>query len=350
MIKRVFFLMSIMVALSLALIGCGSTNNEANEEVSSDSGEEANTESAVDAEFKIEIGHIAPDDHSYTKGLEAFIEEVEARTDGRVTFEMYGNGQLGGERELIEQVQLGSLDMTMVTAGPLGNFVPELSVLEMPFLFEDLNHVDRVLDGEVGEELMAAIDAQGFKTLGIWENGMRHLTNDSHPIYSPDDVQGLKMRTVENEIYVDSYRAIGADPTPVAFPEVYTSLQQGVVDGMDASYGVFHTTNLYEVQGHFTEAGFYYAAAPVIMNQAAFESLPEDIQEVFVEVGRELSQVQRDINREMEAEQKELMLEHGIEIVEESEVDIEAFREVSEEVYEKYESRFGDLIERIRAA
>ncbi len=344
--KRLLFLISIMVAFSLFLVACGGGESE---ETSSEGQEETSQDATTESEFLIEIGHIAPDEHSYTKGLEAFIEEVEERTDGRVTFEMYGNGQLGGERELIEQVQLGSLDMTMVTAGPLGNFVPELSVLEMPFLFEDLDHVDRVLDGDVGEDLMAAIDEQGFKTLGLWENGMRHLTNNSHPIYSPNDVEGLKMRTVENEIYIDSYQAIGADPTPVAFPEVYTSLQQGVVDGLDASYGVFYTTNLYEVQGHFSEAGYYYAAAPVIMNQGTFESLPEDIQEVFVEVARELTQTQRDINREMEAEQKEAMLEYGVEIVEEADVDIEAFRKASEEVYEKYEDRFGDLVERIRS-
>src|SRR5690606_29233979 len=133
---------------------------------------------------------------------------VEKETGGKVKFEIYGNGQLGGEREIIEQVQLGSLDMTVVTAGPVGNFVEEFSVLEMPFLFRDLDHVYKTLDGELGQSLMAELEKAGFKALGIWENGMRHLTNDQKPIRSPEDLKGMKMRTVENDVYVETYKAL----------------------------------------------------------------------------------------------------------------------------------------------
>src|SRR5699024_3401662 len=329
----------VLIALSIILAACGNDSEKTEGKASGGDGDS----------IVIKVGHIAPEEHSYTKGLEEFAKRVEEKTDGQVTFDMHGNGQLGGEREVVEQVQLGTLDMTMVTAGPLTNFVPEFAVLEMPFLFRDIDHVYATLDGEVGDELMEKIDEQGFKTLGLWENGFRHLTNDKKPITSPKDTKGMKIRTIENDLYIDTYKAIGADPTPIAFPETYTSLQQGVVDGMDASYGVFHSTKLYEVQGHLSEVDMHYAAAPVIINQGVFEGYPEDVQKVLMETGKEMTDVQRETNQEMEQEQKEELKEQGVEIVEKSDVDMEAFEKTLQPVYDKYESEFGDLVERIKA-
>lgn len=329
--KRLCATVSIVFLFSFLMAGCGGQSG------------------AGDGTIVLKVGHIAPEEHSYAKGFNQFAEAVEKETGGKVKFEIYGNGQLGGEREIIEQVQLGSLDMTVVTAGPVGNFVEEFSVLEMPFLFRDLDHVYKTLDGELGQSLMAELEKAGFKALGIWENGMRHLTNDQKPIRSPEDLKGMKMRTVENDVYVETYKALGADPTPIAFPEVYTSLQQKVVDGLDSSYGVFHSTKLYEVQKHLSEVGIYYAAAPLLMNKDKFESLPEDVQQVLVEKGREFAKVQRQINQEMEKEQKEDFIRKGGKVVEAEDLDLEAFRKAVQPVYEKYGNRFGDMIERIEA-
>lgn len=322
-------------SLFLILAGCSESNV-------SNGDSDGKNESVV-----IKVGHIAPDSHSYTKGLEEFAKAVEEETDGRVKFEIYGNGQLGGEVEVVEQVQLGVLDMTLVTSGPVGNFVEEYNVLEMPFLFRDLDHVYKTLDGEIGKEIIEKLDAAGFKTLGLWENGFRHLASDK-PIKSPDDMKGLKMRTVENPIYVETYSALGADPTPIAFPELYTSLQQGVVNGSDLSYGVMHSTKMYEVQDYFSEVGIYYASAPLLMNKDKFQSLPEDVQKVLIEKGKEFTKRQREINQEMEKEQKEDLIANGVTIIEKSEVDIEAFQKAVEKVYKDHSSRFGDLVERIQ--
>ncbi|MFD1020189.1 TRAP transporter substrate-binding protein DctP [Thalassobacillus hwangdonensis] len=331
---------SILFVISILLIGiiagCSSEN-------------EGNASNGENESVTIKVGHIAPDEHSYTKGLKQFADAVEKETDGQVTFEIFGGGQLGGEREVVEQVQLGTLDMTLVTAGPLGNFVDKFSVLEMPFLFRDIDHVYKTLDGEIGEELTGLIDEQGFKTLGLWENGFRHLTTKEQVIKSPADTEGLKLRTVENDIYVNTYQSIGADATPIAFPEVYTSLQQGVVDGMDVSYGVMHSTKMYEVQDHLSEVGIYYAAAPLIMNQAKFDSLPEDVKKVLIEKGKEFTEVQRKINQDMEADQKKDLKDKGIKIVEKEDIDIEAFEKAVQPVYKENADRFGDLVERIRA-
>jgi len=327
----------------IALTACGS-QTEQNVSQGSDAASSGQTESVV-----IRVAHIAPEEHAYTKGLEQFAKAVEEETGGRLKFEIHGGGELGGEREVLEQVQLGTLDMTLVTAGVVGNFAEKFSVLEMPFLFRDLDHVYKTLDGEVGQELAQILDDAGFKTLGIWENGFRHLTNNKKPIYSPADTQGMKFRTVENNLYVATYRAIGADPTPIAFPETYTSLQQGVVDGMDQSYGVMESTKMYEVQNHLSEVGIYYAAAPLLMNKEKFESLPEDLQKVLAEKGKEFAPIQRKINQDMEIKQKESMVAKGLQVVEKKDIDMEAFKQAVQVVYDELGPSFDGLVEKIQA-
>ncbi|WP_096200688.1 TRAP transporter substrate-binding protein DctP [Bacillus sp. FJAT-45350] len=346
MVFRKNSIFSSFFALALVVLLLSACNTSTESDVT-----EGDGSSSSDSEetFVFKLGHIAPDEHSYTKGIEAFAEAVGEATDGRVEFEIYGNGQLGGERDVVEQVQLGSLDMTIVTAGPVGNFVDKFSVLEMPFLFRDIDHVYNTLDGEVGVELTELLDGAGFKTLGIWENGFRHLTNNKLPIVTPEDMNGLKMRTVENDIYVSTYQSLGTDPTPIAFPELYTSFSQGLVDGTDLSYGVKHSTKMYEVQNHLSEVGIYYAAAPVLMNIDLFESLPADIQQILVEKGEECKTIQRQMNQDMEEKQKADLKELGVDIVESSEIDIDKFQVAVEKVYEQQGARFGDLIERIRA-
>lgn len=334
----------------LALTACGSqeaTPSSTEEPAQNDSttAPEAESKEAI----TIKVGHISPPEHSFAIGFEQFAKAVETETGGQVQFEVFGGGQLGGERDLSEQVQLGTLDMTLVTTGPVANFVPMLGVIDMPFLFDNLDHAYATLDGEVGNDLLAEMTSAGLTGFAFWENGMRHLTNNQKEIRTPDDIKGLKMRTLENDIFVDTYTTLGADPTPIAFPEVYTSFQQGVVDGSDFSVGVFESTKQYEVQSHFSETSIYYAAAVLMMNTEKFNSLPADIQEVFVRLGKEYATIQRQITQDMEAKQLADIKEHGVQVIEASEIDIEAFKEIVQPVYEKNSERFGDYIERIKA-
>lgn len=328
----------------LTITGCGSKDTTTSQADPAPS--EADSEQET---ITIKVGHISPPEHSFAIGFDQFAKAVEEETNGLVQFEIYGNGQLGGERDLTEQVQLGTLDMTLVTSGPVANFAPMLGVLDMPFLFDDLDHVYSTLDGEVGNDLLAELSAAGFKGFAFWENGMRHFSNNKKEIRTPDDIKGLKMRTLENDIFVETYKALGADPTPIAFPEVYTSFQQGVVDGSDFSVGVFESTKQYEVQSHFSQAGIYYAAAVLMMNGEKFESLPSDIQEVFVRLGKEYASTQRQITQEMESEQIQTMKDNGVQVLDASELDLVAFKAAVEPVYTKYEDRFGNYIERIQS-
>lgn len=325
------------------LTACGGTEQASTKEAKAD----APTEENKDV-IKIKVGHISPDGQAYAIGFEEYAKAVEEATNGQVEFEIFGNGSLGGERELLEAIQLGTLDMSLITTGVVTNFVPEVSVIEFPFLFRDLDHAYKTLDGEIGQELLDKMSEAGFKGIAFWENGQRHLANSQHPIKTPDDLNGLKMRTIESELLLDTYSALGTNATPMAFPEVYSGLQQGVIDGSDFSTGVYWSTNVYEQSKYFSEVGLYYASATLVINEELLNSMPEDVQKVILDLGKEYAQKQRQISQDLEAEQKQNLLDNGVEIINEEDLDIEAFREKVQPVYEKHAERYGSYIERIQ--
>src|SRR5437762_2954946 len=153
----------------------------------------------------------------YGVAIDTFAREVEKRTNGRYKVQNFYAGALGAERESIEGVQLGTLDLTMTSTGPVPNFVPDVAILDIPFLFRDYAHARAVLDGPIGQDLLKKFDAKGIKALAWGENGFRHMTNNKHPVNTPDDLKGLKMRTMENPIHIEAYRQFGILPTPMAF-------------------------------------------------------------------------------------------------------------------------------------
>lgn len=340
--KYKLFLMIATVVSLLMLTACG---GGATEEANSQAENENEGEGDV---ITIKVGHISPDGQAYAIGFEEYAKAVEEATDGKVKFKIFGNGSLGGERELLEGVQLGTLDMSLITTGVVTNFVPEVSVIEFPFLFRDLDHAYKTLDGEIGQELLDKMSESNIKGIAFWENGQRHLANSQHPVKSPEDLKGLKMRTIESELLLDTYSALGTDATPMAFPEVYSGLQQGVIDGSDFSTGVYYTTKVYEQSKYFSEVGLYYASAALVMNQKFYESLPEDIQKVIVDLGKEYAKRERQINQDLMADYEKNLLDAGVEIIPEEEIDMEAFRKAVQSVYEKHAERYGDYIERIQ--
>ena len=158
--------------------------------------------------------------------IDTFAKEVAKRTNGRYKVETFYNGSLGGERESIEAVQLGTQELAFSSTGPVPNFVPETKILDVPFLFRDKAHARAVLDGPIGQEMLVKFDAKGFKALGWGENGFRHMTNSKRDVKAPEDLKGLKMRTMENPVHIAAYKGFGIITTPMAFPEVFTALQQ----------------------------------------------------------------------------------------------------------------------------
>jgi TRAP-type transport system periplasmic protein len=225
--------------------------------------------------------------------IDTFAKEVEQRTGGRYKIQTFYNGALGGERESIEAVQLGTQELAFSSSGPVPNFVPETKILDVPFLFRDKAHARAVLDGPIGNELLAKFDSKGFKALAWAENGFRHMTNSKRAINSPDDTKGLKMRTMENPVHIQAYKALGIITTPMAFPEVFTALQQGTVDGQENPLPVITSAKFDQVQKHLSLTGHVYSPCILVMNKAAYDKLSADDKTAFVQAAQAATKANR---------------------------------------------------------
>ncbi|PHY05611.1 MAG: C4-dicarboxylate ABC transporter substrate-binding protein [Alcaligenaceae bacterium] len=219
-------------------------------------------------------------------GVDVLSQEVEKGTNGRIIIKNFFSGSLGGERESIESVQLGTQELTGTSTGPIPNFVPAVKILDIPFLFRDKAHARAVLDGPIGQALLKEFDSKGFKALTWSENGVRHMTNNKRPINLPDDLKGLKMRTMENPVHVAAYKGFGIITTPMAFPEVFTALQQGVVDGQENPLSVIMAAKFEQVQKYMTLTAHVYSPALLLMNKASFDKLSPADQKVFLDAAK----------------------------------------------------------------
>lgn len=215
-------------------------------------------------------------------GIDTFAKEVEQRTAGRYKVETFYAGSLGGERESIESVQLGTQALTLTSSGPVPNFVPDARILDIPFLFRDKAHARAVLDGPIGQDIGKKFESKGFKLLAWMDNGVRHMTNSKRDVNSPDDLKGLKMRTMENPVHVAAYKALGIVTTPMAFPEVFTALQQGTVDGQENPLSVIMAAKFDQVQKHVTLTGHVFSPALILMNKGMYDKLSADDQKSFL--------------------------------------------------------------------
>lgn len=219
-------------------------------------------------------------------GIDTFAKEVEKGTAGRYKIQTFYSASLGSERESIESVQLGTQALTFSSTGPVPNFVPEAKILDIPFLFRDKAHARAVLDGPIGQEMLAKFESKGFKALAWGENGMRNMTNNKRAINVPEDLKGLKIRTMENPVHVAAYKGLGIVTTPMAMQEVFTALQQGTVDGQENPLSVIMAAKLDQVQKHVSLTGHVYSPAIFLMNKAAFEKLNPADQKVFLEAAK----------------------------------------------------------------
>jgi tripartite ATP-independent transporter DctP family solute receptor len=226
-------------------------------------------------------------------GIDTFAREVEKRTNGRYKVQTFYSGSLGGERESIEAVQLGTQELTLTSTGPVPNFVPETKILDVPFLFRDKAHARAVLDGPIGQDLLTKFDAKGMKALVWAENGFRHMTNSKRDVKAPEDLKGLKMRTMENPVHIAAYKGFGIVTTPMAFPEVFTALQQGTVDGQENPLSVIIAAKFDQVQKHLSLTGHVYSPCLILMNKAAFDKLSAADKQAFLEAAKEAAKANR---------------------------------------------------------
>jgi TRAP-type transport system periplasmic protein len=281
-------------------------------------------------------------------GVVVFAQEVEKRTQGRYKIENFYSGSLGGERESIEAVQLGTQELTFTSTGPVPNFVPDARIFDIPFLFRDKAHARAVLDGPIGQAMLAKFEPKGFKALAWGENGVRHMTNNKRAVNAPDDLKGLKMRTMENPVHVAAYKGFGIVPTPMAFPEVFTALQQGTVDGQENPLSVIMAAKFDQVQKHLTLTGHVYSPCVMLMSKAAYDKLSAADKTAFMEAAREAVKANRARVDEDDAKGVADLKSKGMNVVES--VDKTKFVSVLGPVNAEFEKQFGKAeIEKIRA-
>lgn len=271
--------------------------------------------------------------------IDTFAREVERRSNGRYKIQPFYSGSLGGERESIEAVQLGTQELTFTSTGPVPNFVPEARILDIPFLFTGKQHARAVLDGKIGQDLLQKFEAKGFKALAWGENGIRHMTNSKRAVNGPDDLKGLKMRTMENPVHVAAYKGFGIVTTPMAFPEVFTALQQGTVDGQENPLSVIMAAKFDQVQKHLSLTGHVYSPAIFLMNKAAFDKLPAADKQIFLDSAAEAVKANRARVDEDDAKGVNELRAKGMNVVEN--VDKARFVAALQNVNAEFEKQFG---------
>jgi len=289
---------------------------------------------------------IAQNSH-YGAAVDAFAREVEKRTNGRYKVQNFYSGALGAERESIEAVQLGTLDLTMTSTGPVPNFVPEVAILDIPFLFKDYAHARATLDGAIGQDMLTKFPAKGIVALAWGENGFRHMTNNKRPVNSPDDLKGLKMRTMENPVHMQAYKAFGIIPTPMAFTEVFTALQQGTVDGQENPLSVISAAKFDQVQKYMTLTGHVYSPALILMNKGKWDKLPAADKTAFAESAKEAVKANRARIDEDERKAVADLQSKGMTVV--MVVDKAKFQSTLGPTFTEFGKKFGqDNIDKIR--
>ena len=301
---------------------------------------------AAQTAMKISIS-IAQNSHQGV-AIDTFAKEVEKRTQGRYKVQPFYSGSLGGERESIEAVQLGTQELTFSSTGPVPNFVPEARILDIPFLFRDKAHARAVLDGPIGQDMLAKFEPKGFKALAWGENGVRHMTNSKRAVNSPDDLKGLKMRTMENPVHIAAYKGFGIVPTPMAFPEVFTALQQGTVDGQENPLSVIMASKFDQVQKHLSLTGHVYSPGIFLMSKAAFDKLSAADKTAFIESAKEGAKANRARVDEDDAKGVADLKSKGMNVVEN--LDKAKFVAALVPVNAEFEKQFGKSeIDKIRA-
>ncbi|MFP4198402.1 MAG: TRAP transporter substrate-binding protein [Halanaerobium sp.] len=306
------------------------------------------TASSFAQEYTINAGIGLNDKSAQYKSLEFFKELVEDRTDGDIEVELYHSSQLGDDREMMEALQMGTQEMTCPSTAPIASFVNGFKVFDLPFLFPTNEAADYVLDGPVGQDLLDQLEDEDIIGLAYWENGYRQLTNSKRAVESPEDVEGLKIRTMENPMHLAAWEEMGANPTPMAFGELFSAMQQGVVDGQENPWGTIYLQNFFEVQDYATDTGHVYSPFVLMISKQFYDKLPEDYQEIVKEAAVEAKDHNRETNREMNAEYLDDLKEE-MEVTELTEEQRAEFQEAVQPVYEEFEEEIGaDLVEDVQ--
>lgn len=296
----------------------------------------------------IKVALTTAETHSCNRSFEKFKEVLEEVSGGAFSVEIYPNSQLGNDRESVEDVQLGNVTMTNISSAIVAQFVPSLGVFDLPFLFPNREYAQAMFDDpSIGGVLETDMASAGFQCLGFWDAGYRHLTNSKKEIRTPGDLSGMKIRTMSSPYHIAAWELYGASPTPIAFTELFTALQQKTVDGQENPYGLIVSQKFYEVQPYLSATGHILTVTPLLMNKEFYDSLTEEEQGWIQEAAKQSTAYNRDIAKQ-EEDCKQQILDASVQVYEMTEEERNAFKEKATPVYEQMKEEINpDLIDAI---
>ncbi len=333
--KALLLILVLVMALVLAACGGGAGSDE-----SSDEGES----SAVTEPIVLKIGHVEAEDRSVHKELLVFKDELESKTEGRISVEIFPNAELGGDEELCEAVAMGTIQMALPSTSVLTAYNERIGILDMPYLFNDAQSAFDALDDALGEQIDEWIAGNGFVSLGYIYNGPRSTTNNVRPIYTPEDLAGLKMRVMSSPVFITMYETLGANPTPMSFSELYTALQQNVVQGQENPPTLIYASGFQQVQKYLSMDAHVHNFLPILTNEAWLEGLSEEDRAILEECCADFVERQRateladneDIVEKLEAE--------GMEVNYLTDEQYQQFVDKIQPMYDQYKAEWGTEI------
>ncbi len=302
-------------------------------------------ESALAQKRVFKLGHVLPVEHSWHICASGFAKEVTEKTDGRLTINVFPNGQLGNEKDMVEGLQLGTLQMGLIGGGSFQDLEPKMGIANLPYAWVDHFHAYRAFDGELGDKLLALLEKKGILGLAWWENGFRNITNNKRSIQTPEDLKGLKLRVTPIKMRLDTFNALEALPVPMPFTELYSALQQGVVDGQENPLAIIYSNHFYEVQKYLSMTGHIWGTAILVISKRDWKKISADDQSIVEKAAFKWRDEQRRMIRDSEADFMEKLKGKGMVV---NTLDKLPFVKKVQPVYKEYEPIFGkDLIQLI---
>ena len=288
--------------------------------------------------FELRVTNTLPMDHPMNQGLQKFADGVKERTSGNVTVQLFPNSQLGGNVEMVEGVQLGTIDMCNQFAGAFANYVPEMNVLALAFLFQSEDHLFNSLNGKAGDVLADALRKKGFEPLGYFYGGSRSLMNNVRPINSPEDLKGLKIRTIPTNITLEGINRMGAIATPMSQADVYSALEQGVLDGWENSPITLYTLKLYEVTKYVSWTRHFMTPDLFTISSKTWAKLPDEYKTIIREEAAKAVDYERQLWDKSSSETVTKLKEEGVKFNDVA--DLQAFRDATSSLWDEYEAEY----------
>jgi tripartite ATP-independent transporter DctP family solute receptor len=282
-----------------------------------------------------------PKGHPLVMGMEKFAEIVTARSGGRIKINLFPGGVLGGDQANVSALQGGTLEMVVLNSGILASQAKEFGVYDFPFMFANPKEADAIVDGPFGKMMHQKLEAKGIVGLAYWELGFRNITNSRRPIHKVDDIAGLKLRVIPNAINVDWVKALGANPTPLPFPEVYAALDQKAIDGQENPVTVISANKFYEVQKHIVLSNHQYNPQSLIFSKKVWDTLSAADRKILADAGAEAATYQRQVSREAASTALENLKKNGMQVTELSAVELAKLREKMKPVIARHSEIVG---------